>query len=245
MISFFANRGGSGEIRGWQMSEYLGAYLNPADGYERDVCIWVKRPPPDDHPESTYLDIVDAHERVGWLVRHEDVGVIASSVSGQRYLQEKLGRHVVYIPQHHCNIERAPHVKRDPLRLGVVGGKASAPPDDFGVTWWGKCRTREDVVSAYGQIDVQVIWRQTNRPLKNPLKIINAASFGIPTIAYPEPGYEEMEGWYVPAKTKEQVEESLEALRAGGIETVWNEGRLLEKAEEYHIDHIAQRYLEL
>lgn len=242
MISFFSNKGGSGKIRGRQMAEHLGAQLNPTEGYEDDICIYVKRKPPEDYPKHSFLDIVDASERVGWLKRHKDVGVIASSVSGQRYLRDKLGRYVIYIPQHHCNIERAPHTKQRPFRLGVVGGQASAPPADFGVTWYGGCRTREEVAFAYSQIDVQVVWRQTKRELKNPLKIVNAASFGIPTIAYPEPGYEEMDGYYIPAETKEQVFAALEMLCEGSAMT---EESLLEKAEEYHIEHVAKRYLDL
>ena len=82
MISFFANGHGSGEIRGRQMVEHLGAgaRLNPAEGYEDDVCIYVKRKPPDDFPKRSYLDILDASARLGWLEKHPGMGVIASSL---------------------------------------------------------------------------------------------------------------------------------------------------------------------
>lgn len=241
VISFFANGNGSGEIRGRQMADHLGARLNPTDGYAHDVCVYVKRHPPDDHPPRSYVDIIDAHERVSWLHRHPDVGVIASSVSGHRYLERVLGRPVVLIPQHHCNFDRDRHAASWslPPRLGVVGGEASMPKKfaaRIAATRF-TARTRMDVVKAYQQIDVQVIWRGINRPLKNALKIINAASFGIPTVALPEVGYEEMEGYYWPVKTEEELRAAVEELSRG-----WDEQRLIGKAESYHIDHIAKWY---
>ena len=240
MISFFANRNGSGEIRGRQIAEYLGARLNPTDGYADDVCIWVKRQPPDDHPERTYLDVLDGRERLPWLIRHSDVWAIASSATGARYMRRVLSSPMRLIPQHHCNIERRRYYPRlHSPRLGFVGGDASRAPAAWGVTQY-QGRTRAEVVDAYSNIDVQVIWRQTNRPLKNPLKIINAASFGIPTIAYPEPCYEEMEGFYWPARNEDEFKRAL-----CEIVGTWDLEHLVEKAEEYHIERIAQLYREL
>src|SRR5512139_3024520 len=106
MISFFRRHGGSGEIRATQMAEWLGARVNPRKGYEDDICIYVKMQPPENYPRKSYLDIVDGEERVSWLLKHPDIGVIASSLSGHDYLCRKLQRAgIVYIPQHHCNYE--------------------------------------------------------------------------------------------------------------------------------------------
>jgi hypothetical protein len=239
MISFFANKNGSGEIRGRQMAEHLEARLNPTDGYSNDLCIYVKRKPPEDYPRNSYLDILDGSGRLHWLDKHPDIGVIASSLSGHAYLEDRLGRKVVYIPQHHCNIERVPHTKQWPLRLGVVGGTSSMNDDlakEFNINHWNP-GTRLGVVEAYLQIDVQVIWRGLNRPLKNSLKIVNAAAFGIPTIALPEPGYQDVDGYYLPVKDKEQLADTLETLKDG-----WSQQRLIEKAEEFHIDNVAKFY---
>jgi len=123
----------------------------------------------------------------------------------------------------------------------VVGGKASMSDELanlMGATRYGKYKTRQDVVDAYLQIDVQVICRGRDRPLKNALKIINAASFGIPTIAYPEMGYEEMAGYYWPATTPDEVRAALWMLQTRGYQSE----RLVAKAEEYHIEHIAEMY---
>ena len=256
-LSFFANRNGSGEIRGRQIAAYLGARLNPTDDYEDDVCVWVKRQPPEDHPPRTYLDIVDAQERIAWLKHHPEVGVIASSASGVAYL-ERLGlRSVVLIPQHHANIDRIRKAgSMYPLRVGVVGGAASMPEpfrQALSDALAGslntrrptvqryECRTRGEVIAAYEQIDVQVVWRGIQRPLKNPLKIINAASFGIPTIALPEVGYEEVADFYWPARSVREVLAIIEALTVNG----WNAERLIAMSEAYHIEPIGRLYEEI
>lgn len=245
MISFFANKNGSGEIRGRQMAEFLGGRLNPAEGYEDDVCIYVKRKPPDDHPVQSYLDVVDASERVGWLRRHPEIGVIASSRTGWQYLEKELGRHVKLIPQHHCNFERRRKTpRRGAPRIGVVGGRASMPEHIAtltGATRYGDYRTWRDVVDAYLQIDIQVIWRGiVDRPLKNALKIINAASFGIPTVALPEPCYWEMEGCYWRATTEAELLRTIEVLADG-----YDEERLVRETEQFHIEKVAAGYLSL
>jgi hypothetical protein len=251
MISFFANKNGSGEIRGRQMADHLGGRLNPTEGYEDDVCIYVKRKPPDNYPKRSYLDILDGSARVHWLKEHKDIGVIASSLSAKTYLEEELGREVIYIPQHHCNIERVPHTKQWPFRLGVVGGPGAIPKDLAELLGVKRSHplTRQGVIDAYLEMDVQIIWRDLNglrqRPLKNALKIVNAASFGIPTIALPEPGYDDVRDYYIPAHTMRQVADVLRDLAQGGYGAIWNEERLLYLAEEYHIDNIAKRYAEL
>ena len=245
MISFFANRNGSGEIRGRQMAEFLGGQLNPVDNYEDDVCVYVKRKPPETYPVQSYLDVVDASERVAWLQHHPDIGVIACSQTGCRYLKRKLTRNVHYIPQHHCNFKRLRKTaRRGAPRIGVVGGKASMPENIaalVGATRYASYRTREDVIEAYLRMDIQAIWRGIpNRPLKNALKIINAASFGILTIALPEIGYEEMEGYYVAVSTESELVDAIELWAEG-----YDEERLIDKAEEFHIEKIAAGYLSL
>jgi len=242
-ISFFANRHGSGEIRGRQIAEKLGARLNPKDGYADDLCIWVKKEPPEDYPKHSYLDIVDGVERLPWLKQHQDIGVIASSLSGKRYLQEVLRRSdIQYLPQHHCNFSRIRNEVMKPLRFGLVGGNASLPPAEWMIPIkWANPSTLDEVVHCYQRMDVQIVWRGMKRQLKNSLKLVNAASFGIPTIALPEPGYEDMDGFYRKAYTQtELVGEMLKLQEEGFDQEV-----LLTRAEDFHIDRIAKRYEQL
>ena len=242
MISFFCGRGGSAEIRGKQISKYLGAKLNPSEGYDNDVCVFVKIQPPENYPKNSYLDIVDGIERMRWLQTHPDIGVIASSICGFDYLRHILKRDVVYIPQHHCNYERLHRENRPIETVGVVGGQGAIMNDEL------KCKldilhtkpkNRQEAVEAYKKLDIQVIWRLTANPLKNALKIVNAASFGIPTVAYPSKAYEEMDGYYYPVYTVKDMLEMVDKLKTG-----FNAQRLIDKAEEFHIDNIAKAYKE-
>ena len=242
MISFFRGRGGSGEIRGTQMAEYLGARLNPEYGYEVDVCVYVKIQPPETYPMKSYLDIIDGIERMGWIKKHRDIGVIASSKSGMDYLAKNITNDLFYIPQHHCNFERHKREDREIRTIGVVGGKGAIMNDEIKRKLdilHIKPSNRVDAVRAYKQLDIQVIWRLSSNPLKNPLKIINAASYGIPTIAYPSKAYEEMEGYYYPVWTVDEMIKKIKELKAG-----WDAQRLIDKAEEFHIEHIAKLYKE-
>jgi hypothetical protein len=86
-------------------------------------------------------------------------------------------------------------------------------------------------------LDLQIVWRKQNRPLKNPLKIVNAMSFGIPTIAYPETAFREVDGYYWQARTMNDVAFGIERLRQG-----FDAKPLMDKAEYYHISRIGRMY---
>jgi hypothetical protein len=252
---FHRRRGGSGQIRGSQMAEHFKARLNPSEPwhYDFDVHIWIKQEPQDlTLPGKHYLDVLDAQERVPWLEKHPECGVIASSQTGYDYLRKRLNRDDVYlIPQHHVNLERVTR-DRDKMKVaGVVGGPGAIQCDldelkrvlaeqGFEFRWLRHFRNPPEIVDFYRGLDVQIIWRRQNRPLKNPLKIYNAMSFGIPTVGYPELAYNELDGYYWPARTFAELEVQLDRLKEG-----FDAGRLIDKAEEYHIDTIAPKYKEL
>jgi len=123
-LSFFTdNKSGSGKIRGEQIANYLGVKLNPTEGYENDICIYVKSQPPENF-SNVYLDIVDGKERIGWIKRHPEVGIISISKLSQEYLADILNRKDIYlIPQHHCNFERKQRKPREVRVVGYIGGK--------------------------------------------------------------------------------------------------------------------------
>lgn len=248
---FHRRRGGSGQIRGSQMADYFKARINPTEdwSYDFDIHIWVKQQPPDPLPANSYLDILDASERVNWLTKHPECGIIASSTTGYEYLKTKLGRDDIHlIPQHHCNFERIQRNSDGIKVVGVVGGPGAIQCDfeelkyllaknDIEFRWLRKFENPKAIVEFYSGLDAQVVWRKQNRPLKNPLKIINAMSMGIPTIGYPEIAYKEVEGYYWPVTNFEELEETISRLRGG-----FDAQRLIDKAEEYHIDNIAPLY---
>jgi hypothetical protein len=251
-VVFHKTSGGSGEIRGTQMARHLHTTCNPSSAYPDATHIYVKMQPPNDFPERSYLDVLDGHQRIPWLLKHPRMGVIASSQTGFEELCRRLRRtDVVLIPQHHCNFERVKRMEGEIEVAGVVGGRGAIQCDveelkavlaDIGIEWrWQQYpRTRDEVFNFYAGIDVQVVWRKMNRPLKNPLKIVNAMSFGIPTVAYPELAYREVEGYYWPATTMEELVTAIGQLRQG-----FDAERLIDKAEEYHIENIALLYRDL
>jgi glycosyltransferase involved in cell wall biosynthesis len=255
-LVFHRRHGGSGEIRGTQIAQYLLARVNPPAGwsYDFDVHVWVKQEPANmSLPGRHYLDVLDEHRRIPWLLKHPECGVIASSQSGLKCLQKALDRgDVVLIPQHHCNYERVVRTITDIKVAGVIGGAGAlqcnveelrARLAEIGVELRivNAYEARRDVVEFYKGLDVQIVWRNEQRVLKNPLKLINAMSFGIPTIAHPEVAYEEVSDYYWGANSIDDVLLHIRHLRNEGFDA----GHLVEKAEEYHIEHVARLYGQL
>jgi hypothetical protein len=97
-------------IRGQQVAEYLHAKLNPTEGFENDVCIYVKphvKPHEDfDFHGHSYLDIIDGWGLLALVHKHPEVTVITCSAVDFEYVSENCANKVILIPQHHCNFER-------------------------------------------------------------------------------------------------------------------------------------------
>jgi len=257
-LVFHRRRGESGQVRGLQMAQHFKARLNPDEDndwrYDFDVNVWVKQEPRHmEWPGKHYLDVIDEPRRIPWLRQHPECGVIAMSLSGQEYLKEKLNRDdVLFIPVHHANFNRELRERGNEFTAaGVCGGTGAIQCDEgelkallaeHGLTWqhYQRYKTPQHIIDFYKTIDVQIIWRPMNRPLKEPLKIVNAMSLGIPTVAYPEPAYKEVEGYYWPVTTFEELAAAIEDIRQG-----YDAQRLMDKAEEYHIDNVGKLYREL
>jgi hypothetical protein len=256
MISFFYSRGGAGEIRGRQIGSYLKAKLNPESGFEDDICIYVKSAPSVNHPKKSYIDIIEYSRGYKYALKH-DIGIIASSKSIFNLFKLK---NAVLIPQHHCNFERIRRDKCEVKVAGIIGNKASFQYDlddlrvrleKIGIELktfikW-QFKDRQEVVDAFKQIDVQLVWRpNSDGVLRNPLKLTNACSFGIPTVAYPEENFiQEFKGNFIPAGSISDLVNSVYKLKSSDkfYEEYAEAG--IEKAEEYHIDNISKLYLKL
>ena len=261
-MSFFYSKRkkGSAMLRGIQMAEYLKAKKNPKEGFENDVCIFVKIGWHDPYPRRTYLDIVDAGKWLPWLKVHPTIGVIAASITAKKYLSEYLGRDdVVLIPHHHCNYERWVRPDREVKTVGVIGSIMAFryPLDEFRkqlsdigleLKIGQGIKNREDLVEFFKTIDIHVTWRYKGVfvRLKNSLKLSNACSFGIPTVACPERSYiSEYNGYYVPARTIDEMISSIKFLKDN--HTFYREyaDKGIIKAEQYHIENIAKLYQQL
>ena len=251
----------SSMIRADQVAEYLGAKLNPRRGYKNDVCIYVKP-----HVKSggdfkfegkrSYLDIVDGWALLPILGKHLEVSIIACSKQDYLNLSNIMPNKVVLIPQHHCNFERAKRTRRVIKTVGVIGTsgafdflpiglREALTKRDINLLEYSKFFSRQDIIDFYKQIDIQMVWRPYQMKLSNPLKIVNAASFGIPTIALDEETFREMDSCYIPVKDFDEFLFQLDQIR----EKEWLYSTIAEKgydtAEGYHIEAIAKLYKKL
>ncbi|MBI2405519.1 hypothetical protein HYV21_00485 [Candidatus Microgenomates bacterium] len=248
-------------IRGWQIAERIGAKLNPADAFEHDVCIYVKPHvgPGNDFAFAgkPYLDIIDGWQLLHLAREHPEVTVIACSQVDYEYVSQVVTNKVILIPQHHCNFERVKRSRNGITTVGCIGTsgafqwlpeglKERLKERGMNLIEFSQFYTRQDIIDFYRKIDVQIVWRpyvrQYGIKLGNPLKLINAASFGIPTIALQEHFFKEMEGYYLPVHTLDEFLAQLDLLRSSSSMYIEYSKKCLKKAEEYHIENVTKLY---
>jgi len=248
-------------VRANQIAEYIGAKLNPTEGYENDVCIYVKphvKPGNDFKFEGKpYLDICDAPDLYHLARKHPEVPVISASKYNYKLLKPILPNKIVNIPQQHCNFERVKRNREGITRVGCIGTfhafaflpqglKEALAERGIELLEFSKFFSRQDVVDFYMKIDIQIIWRpylDYNKDiLANPLKLQNSAAFGVPTILYDEPVFKEMKGCYIPVHTLDEFLTQLDSLRSNPALYEKYSKRCIEKAEDYHIERIAELY---
>ncbi len=251
----------SSMIRGDQIADNIGARLNPESGYENDVTIYVKpyvRKGNDFKFEGkkAYLDIIDGHNLGNLAMAHPEVSVIVCSQSDHEIMRGVITNEIVVIPQHHCNFENVQRERNGVTRIGMIGTRGAWDflPENLeeelskrGIELlkFSDFFSREDIIEFYKKIDLQIVWRPYKKLLSNPLKIVNAASFGIPTVALDEPVFKEVEGCYMPVQDLRGLLSAVETLR--DYSSTYNDyaKRCMEKADLYHIDEIGKLYKQL
>ena len=247
-------------IRADQICEATGAKLNPKTGYAQDVCIYVK---PDIGPDfkfegkKPYLDVIDGYYYVQTLRDNPKVGAIVCSESDYFWLAgQNIPNKIVLIPQHHCNYKREIRKRKEIKTVGVIGTKKAfsyLPPElalllkarGMELMQFSQFFTRQDIIHFYKQIDIQIVWRPYRKKLANPLKIVNAASFGIPTIALDETYFKEVAKCYIGVNNFSQFLSELDRLRSSPVLYKAYSGFCIAKAENYHIEKIANLYKKL
>ena len=273
-FSFFYSKGGSGYIRGHQMAQYLKGKENPTEGFENDLCIYVKILPPENHPQHIYSDVDDSPKAAEWLKNHPEVGIIAIAETAKDWLNDFLGRNdVVFIPHQHCNFERRLRPNRPVRTVGIIGSAITAfqyPVEPFkeelkkmGLElkfeqdYWNTYKStperemRLNVADFYYSIDIQVGYRpkvifKGMAPFQNPNKLGNSSSFGIPMVAYPEPSYvREWDECFVPASSIKEMVAQIKRLKDDSRFYNYIAQKALARAEDYHIDKVAKLYLNL
>lgn len=249
----------SSRIRAEEMSAYLGAKLNPTEGFENDVCIYVKPRTFDQIRDGDWVDFLDGGRFFRLLKDRPKINVIAASKNSYDILKAELPNKIIFIPHHHLNLERA---KRTRHKINTCGYIGSPSPIAFKIySEIGKrlkevgfkfitsfdYKTRGDATSLYKKIDIMVIgaWEVGDpNPHKIPTKIINAASFGIPSIAFPLRGYKEIEGYYVRASNMKELLTEVEKFKDEDYYKKWS-GKVLKMSEKYHISEVSKLYKKL
>jgi hypothetical protein len=244
-------------IRGEQVASYLGARLNPTDEND-EIKIYVKPERLDNLKDGSFVDIVDSVRLARDILKYPKLNAIVLSDLAKWYLNSMGKDSVFVIPQHHCNIERTERDRDSIDTVGFIGSTDSFdyPLDTFGdmlkdigmdflySLHWG---TREEVVSFYKNIDIQVSWNTTksrHKALRDSLRLKNAASFGIPTVSYPEVNHRDFSGYYIEVTSIEDMVKGIEKLKNREYYTSWSE-KVKKKAEEFHISNIVELYKKL
>ena len=250
----------SARVRGEEMAQYLEAKLNPTEGFEKDVCIYVKPMHLDHIKDGSYVDILDDEHAFEMLKDRPGINVIAMSQAQYEYLKTQLKNKIVLIPHHHINFEEAVRSRKEIINCGVVGPNSSRPhvkinnivkeelaKIGFNFKPLLNFLVRKDVIDYYKTIDIQVIgyfnYREDS-PWRHPTKLINAASFGIPTIVAPSIGYKEFEGYYIRAGNMESLLIEADKLRDKKYYSQWS-AKIIKEAKKYHISEIAKLYKKL
>lgn len=252
----------SSMIRGDQIANYLGSNINPKKIRENDTNIYVKPMvrKGDDFMFArgkSYLDIIDGANLSQVAQRHPDVGVIVCSQADYNVMSKELPNNkIILIPQHHCNFERNQRQSISIKTIGVIGTQGAFPYLPQGLKEslaergielleFSKFFDRKDIIDFYMKIDVQIVWRPYKKILSNPLKLVNAASFGIPTIALDEKAFWEVKGTYMPVGTLESLLGALDGLRNNPLLYADYSLKCIKQSERYHIENIAKLYEKL
>lgn len=216
---------------------------------------------------SVYLDIVDSDVFLPELANHPYIGIIAISDAANSYIRARLPftKNIITIDEQHCNFDNERRTRKEVTRVGYVGSKYRFNLSiDFVKAELAKegfefvclfCEdlslSRKDICEFYKKIDIQLCMFvpsfTNNMPpeLKNPLKLANAGSFGIPTVGIPEFCWKTEYGSYIDAFTMEGVIDACRSLRDLPIIYGATANRAMHLSEKYHIDDIVKKYKEL
>ena len=245
-------------VRAEEIATYLGAKMNPTKGYENDVCIYVKWYRLDAVKDGAYIDVLDDRHAVERLKGRPGIKVIAMSKPHFEFLKTVLKNEIVYIPHHHINFDRVKRTRKRILNCGYIG---SNPTHDvqlnkdiasrlkkIGLNFipYYHFDTRQDIINYYRKVDIQVIghFDRLDNPFYHQTKIVNAMSFGIPTIASPRLGYTEVKDFFIPVNTMDELVKAATTLKDPKVYNQWPK-KIIAESEKYHISEIAKLYRQL
>ncbi len=247
-LSFFTyNKWTGTSVRGTEIASYLGAKLNVREG----TVIHVKPPDLNNVLDGEWVDVLDGGNLIDLLKARPKVNAIAISEYAYEYMN--LPNKTVCLPQQHINWDREKRMKNPCYfvagYIGAPSQKARRHYDNIakelkkiGIEFVAEFdyKKRRDAINFYKRIDVLVVSKLHRfEPLKTPTKMINAASFGLPSIAIPMEGYKEWEGNYIEFQDLDELYKGIEGIK-NNYELLSE--KMIAEAEKYHISKIAEKY---
>lgn len=246
-------------VRGEEMAKFLSAKYNPKAGFEKDVCIYIKPAGIEKVKDGDFVDVLDDWKLIEALKSRPKIKVIAMSGPHFEWLKSILKNQVVLIPHHHINFEMVKRDRTKVINCGYIGTFhlhhiqinqiIAQRLKKIGLNFiqFHNFKVREDTLNFYKQIDIQIIghFRHIKDvPHYHATKIINAMSFGIPTVAGPKLGYKDVDDYYIHTNNLDELINEVEKLKDQKYYNLWAK-KILPEAEKYHISKIAQLYKQL
>lgn len=187
-------------IRAKKIAKFLCAKYNPKEGYENDLCIHVKPVNLNHVKDGDFVDVLDDLKITEAIKDKPSIKVITMSGPHYEWLRSILKNKIVLIPHHHVNFERVKRKRGKILNCGYVG--------------------------SYRAYHIQIIghFRHIAKsPQYHATKIVNAMSFGIPTVAGPKLGYKDVEGYYLQAHNLDELVKVTKKLKDPKYYNEWAE----------------------
>lgn len=248
-------------IRGEQMAEYLGEKYNPQEKDDNAIWIFIKPDKLDHIRDGDYVDYCDQSEYINLdkqLASRPKIKVLAIGQTAYEHLKKSIPNEVICLPQQHLNWENHVNPRKKPIVAGYIGrpsnisnkinteiqGRLKNIGVDFKIQY--RWDARQDSIDFFKSIDLLIISEEGldakyDSPFRTPTKMINAASFGVPSIATPIKGFKEMDGYYVPFKGIDQLVSEVQKFQDSKYYADFSD-KIIEKAKEYHISEIAKKY---
>lgn len=224
--------------------------------------------------KHVYVDIVDGSRGPTYdtIRRHESVTVVTLTPMGAKWIKQSWfpNHRVIWIPHTHCNDENRirPHERAVTTLMynGTANGFAPAAWGEFvgrakregfevvrkhTISSPHSVDLRKDCCDAYLACDIQVAFRphfedaELPLHLKSATKLNNAASFRVPSVAYPETAFTHnygKAGRFAAAETIEQMIQACMRLRdePDMYRNLYFDAWV--DAQPYHIDKVVKHY---
>jgi len=274
MLQFYASAAHiTGCVKTKQIAEYLGAGFN-SNCSKDDICICLQSIPPAILKNSVadiYLDIGDCIEtgRSAYkLYGNRVIYILNDEHAKEEFLSNMCDgeARAIVIRHQHCNFDNIIRPDREVKLVGYVGSSIGldynpnlirAVLQNQGMEFaclfidFPAQASRIDVCNFIQALDIQICMRQFIRMICNDfnvpiLKIVNAGSFRIPTVAYPEKSFlSEANGAFIPAEDVVDLVANCMMLRECSEQYNLTADRALELSKDYDISVVAKQYADL